>query len=166
MPRNPLAELIERVAELERRQGNMLRAATVTKNENGMLTVTDEAGFDPEPMPQMAISAGGWKIDAPADVGTQGFVFSPEGDPSQAKFLPTLPSGNHPHASTDVNTLRLKGPNDEVVEITNGVVNFLNVEMNLGGKGGPGVARLGDEVVCPAGVGHISTSSETVFAVD
>lgn len=166
MPRNPLAELIERVAELERRQGNMLRAATVTKNENGMLTVTDGAGFDPEPMKQMAISAGVWRIDAPADVGSQGFVFSPEGDPSQARFMPTLDDNAHPHASKKSHTLRLVGPGNEVIEITNGVVNLRNVKVNLGNMGGPGVARLGDQVVCPAGIGHISTSSETVFAVD
>lgn len=166
MPRDPFAELIERIAELERRLANILRPARVTKTEDGLLTVTDDAGFDPQPMQQMSISSGGWKIDAPANVGAQGWVFSPEGDISQGKFLPTIPSGENPSASTDTGTLRLKGPAGEIVEISGGVVNFKNVSMNLGGMGGKGVARLGDEVTCPAGKGTITSSSNSINAVD
>lgn len=166
MAQNPFAELIERVGELERRQGNFMRKVKVTKShKDGTVTVSDEQGFDPKPMAQMSITSGDWTFDAPADEGAQGMVFCPEGDPSQGVFFPCLPSDDKKHASKDPKTMRIKGPAGFELEVTEGVATIKGVTLNMGGEG-PAVARKGDKVECPAGIGHIIEGSSIVNAVD
>lgn len=139
MARDPFAEIVARLAELERRMGNVCRTVKVTESMgDGRVRVSDGAGFEPEPLPQASLSAGDWSFDAPADVGAPGIVICPEGDPTHAFFLPCLPSGDKPHASTDPGTLRLKGKTGEVIEISGGVISITS--------GGNGIIIDGSEV--------------------
>lgn len=50
------------------------------------------------------------------------------------------------------------------IEVTAPKVVVVSADVRLGGEDGPMVARLGDEVTCPAGVGHISSASSVVRA--
>ncbi|MEL6503485.1 MAG: hypothetical protein AAFQ10_03420 [Pseudomonadota bacterium] len=164
--RDPLIELVERIAELERRQANFMRPVTVTKNnEDGTVTVSDGKGFDPKPVRQMSVTAGDWHLDAPAAEGTQGFLLCPEGDPSQGEFLPCMASDDKPRTSADPQVLKLRGPEGIELTITGGVMTFTG-KMELGGAGGPLVARKGDKVICPAGEGVIVEGSSQVTCVD
>jgi len=177
MPRDPITQLFARVAELERRQANMVRPAKVVANEGGRVRVSDGAGFDPEPMPQASVSAGTWKIDAPAGAGTAGIVLCPEGEPSLARFIPTDAYDGHPAGSTDPGKMTLTGPGGETIVIEGGrieidtpgeavvrapVVLVESADVRLGGSGGKKVARIGDAV---AG-GVIVEGSGTVTAID
>ena len=166
---NVIAQLVARIAELERRQANLLRRVRVVENTgDGRVRVTDGAGFDPAPVPQSALSAGNWRIDAPADAGSQGWLLSPDGDPSLAEFIPTMASDAAPSASTEPSRMRLLGPGGEEFIFENGTMLFRNSRMDLGDGGGPAVARIGDLVHVQTGssAGHwpIVTGSSIVNA--
>lgn len=118
MPKSdPMLQLLERLAEVERRQANVLRKVTVKENRNGKVIVEDGTGFVSGELSQVSLSAGGWKIDAPADVGAQGLVFCPDGDPANGVFLPCLPDDGHQAASTDTKVLKLISPEGKTLTI-------------------------------------------------
>ena len=54
---------------------------------------------------------------------------------------------------------------DNTINITADIVNVTASEVNLGGEGGAGVARLGDEVTVGSSKGTITKASSTVKAV-
>lgn len=112
-------QLLERVSELERRLENVYRKVRVKERKDGKVIVEDETGFVSAPLTDGSLSAGNWKIDAPSDVGTQGIILS-DGDPANATFWPTLPSNQHPAASTEPNKLGLIGPGGEKITIADG----------------------------------------------
>lgn len=118
MPKSdPLLQILERLAEVERRQANILRKVKVKENKDGKVIVEDGTGFVSDELSQVSLSAGGWKIDAPADVGAQGLLFSPDGDPANGTFLPCLPDDDHEAASTKTDTLKLISPAGKTVTI-------------------------------------------------
>ena len=158
-----MREFAARLAALENGMQNIMRPAKVTANESGLLRVTDGAGFDPKPMHQMAMSAGGWSMNLPAGAGTPGFVFCPGGDPELAMFMPCSPSGEFPAASTDPNVGRLTN-GQTTVSIEGARATLEAGEVRLGGGGGPAVARVGDQVACSCGPGTIVSGSSIVTA--
>ncbi len=110
-------------------------------------------------------------------MGAQGFLFCQDGETENGIFFPCIPSGDNPHASAEGGTLRLKGPDGVVVEITGGKLTITCTEatvnadtVNLGGTGGKEVARIGDKVEVKRGSSKglwpIVEGSSTVFAVD
>ena len=156
-----------------------MRPAAVVANEGGLARVSDGAGFDPAPMPQGSMSAGNWRLDAPVDVGTAGYVFAPGGDPASAFFLPISPSSASPAGSVEPGKLAMSGPGGETLTIEGGAITadmpasvtvtspsvvVNSPDVHLGSPGGPRVARIGDTVVCPAGVGKITTGAVNVSA--
>ncbi len=165
---NPFVVMEKRIAELERRQGNYIRKVTVTENEGGKVKVEDGSGFKSGLVPQAAITSGEWRFDAPANEGAQGYLISPDGDPAQGMFFPCLPSNENPNASTELGTLRLRGPNNIALTIKDGVVTIEANSIELGGSGGPRVARIGDRVEVKtgssAGLWKIVEGSEVVTA--
>lgn len=118
MPKSdPLLQILERLAELERRQANTLRKVKVKENRYGKLVVEDGTGFVSGEVSQVSMAAGNWKIDAPAAAGSQGLLFSPDGDPANGVFLPCLPDDAHEAASIQTDTLRLISPNGKKITI-------------------------------------------------
>jgi hypothetical protein len=118
MPKSdPLLQILERLAEVERRQANILRKVKVKENKDGKVIVEDGTGFVSDELSQVSLSAGGWKIDAPADAGAQGLLFSPDGDPANGTFLPCLPDDDHEAASTKTDTLKLISPAGKTITI-------------------------------------------------
>lgn len=181
--RDAFSMLFDRVAELERRVTNTVRRVRVSAYEAGRVRVEDDTGFQSDWLSQAAITSGEWKIDAPANPGAQGMLFAPDGDPAQALFYPSLPSDDNPNASKEPGTFRLQGPQDITITITGGGVEITastTVTVNapetivnsdtiqLGGEGGPAVARIGDLVAVGAGssAGNwpIITGSDITFS--
>lgn len=109
-------KLEQRIADLERRIENGVRKVRVKSYEGGNVVVEDDSGFVSAPIPQGSMSAGAWRIDAPAEEGTQGLMFS-DGDPVNGVFLPMLPTQNAENASTETGTMRLISPAGKVLKI-------------------------------------------------
>lgn len=125
MPKSdPMMQILERLAELERRQANMLRKVKVKENRNGKVIVEDGTGFVSGELSQVSLSAGAWKIDAPADAGAQGLVFCPDGDPANGVFLPCLPDDDHEAASTDTKVLKAISPEGKTLTINDDGFHF------------------------------------------
>ena len=172
-----LDEIKARLAELERKTGNFVRKAKVSSYAGGKVVVEDGSGFKSAPVTQASITSGEWQIDAPANVGAQGFLFCQDGETENGIFFPCIPSEDNPHASAEGGTMRLKGPDGVVVEIAGGKVTITCTEatvnadrINLGGTDGKEVARIGDKVEIKRGSSRgfwpIVEGSSTVFAVD
>ncbi len=172
-----LDEIKTRLAELERKTGNFVRKAKVASYSDGKVVVEDGSGFKSAPVTQASITSGEWQIDAPANVGAQGFLFCQDGETENGIFFPCIPSGDNPHASAEGGTMRLKGPDGVVVEITGGKLTITCTEatvnadkVSLGGEGGKKVARVGDMVavggISSAGLWPIVEGSSKVFATD
>ncbi|MBD8890900.1 hypothetical protein [Roseibium litorale] len=109
-------DLQRRVADLEKRIENGVRKVRVKSYEGGKVVVEDDSGFVSAPIPQGSMSAGAWRIDAPAETGTQGLMFS-DGDPANGVFVPMLPTQNAGNASTETGTMRLISPAGKVLTI-------------------------------------------------
>ncbi|MDD7908560.1 hypothetical protein PUV47_01415 [Pseudovibrio exalbescens] len=172
-----LVELQTRIAELERRSGNFVRKVKVASYENGKVVVEDGSGFRSARVTQASITSGEWQIDAPANVGAQGFLFCQDGETENGIFFPCIPSSAHPHASNTGGTLCLKGPSGVQIEISSGTLTITCTEatvnadtINLGATGGKKVARIGDMVAVGGGSSKgnwpIVEGSSTVFAID
>lgn len=127
---------------------------------------------------------------APTQVGDLGVVFPIDtylggvsglgggtADLSTRANLSTLvffPVGNKNFSAVDPNVYTLYGPNGVTLRdsgsasqllLTPDGIELQSAMVNLGGTGGPGVARIGDAVDTPSGVGHIIQGSSKVFAV-
>ncbi|SNY91394.1 hypothetical protein SAMN04515647_1616 [Cohaesibacter sp. ES.047] len=147
-----ISDLKDWRAEQERKSNNYVRKVRMKERKDGKVIVEDGSGFVSGPVTQASMTSGEWTIDAPANPGAQGFLICPDGETEGGAFFPCLPNDNHPHASTEQGTLRLKGPAGAEIEIAGGVATLKGVkvvidpETHLAGKGGPAVARVGDMV--------------------
>ncbi|EFO30935.1 putative baseplate assembly protein V [Roseibium sp. TrichSKD4] len=112
-----LRKMNARIVELERVTANVVRRVRVKENRNGKLIVEDDTGFVSGEVPQASMSAGGWKVDAPAGAGAQGILLCAGGDPAQGTFFPGLPSDADPAASTDTGILKLISPEGKTLTI-------------------------------------------------
>lgn len=89
-----LVELFRRVADMERRQANMVRHGTVAEVDPAKgrmrLKIGEGAGGSPflSPWVPYAQVAGALKVHAPPSVGQQMTMFSPTGDVRQAVAMP------------------------------------------------------------------------------
>lgn len=108
----------ERLAESERRLANVLRKVKVKENRDGKVIVEDGTGFVSGELAQGSMSAGGWRIDAPAGEGAQGLLFCPDGDPANGVFLPCLPDDANGAASTKTDTLKLISPSGKTFTVS------------------------------------------------
>jgi hypothetical protein len=133
--------------------------------------------------------AGSMYARSPTQVGDLGVVFPADvyiggvsglgggvADLSQRANLSTLvwfAIGNTNWSAMDPNVFTLLGPNGVTLRdagsmsqllLTPSSIDVESTEVNLGSTGGPGVARVGDATICPAGAGHIVSGSSRVFS--
>jgi phage baseplate assembly protein gpV len=142
--------LSRRIAELERRVGNMVRLAKVKDPaaEPGRATVVFQDGsaeFLSAPLPWAETSAGAMKTHHPQTADQQVMVFSPTGDLADAFIMSALnwDSNARPSQSQDVTTLAQIG--DATLEIGAG-----SFKVTVGGSSttfsGSGMAVEGGQI--------------------
>lgn len=177
-----LTEMRRQIAELSRRQANIIRVGRVTEVDPASGTVRVDVGADdgdalltpPIPWPERAGDRRSWN---PPTVGEVMTVISPGGEVgarSIAMYGGYTTDTPAPSARGDAAVLAFGGvtitvEGDRVqVDAPAVVVNAASVD--LGGAGGPAVARVGDMVRIAsgssAGEWPIVSGSGTVRAVD
>jgi|SRR6185312_15417642 len=121
----------------------------------------------------------GWGFVAPMltgqDIGEQVKIGYPEYGANEGVVLGRLFDERNPPPSAAANAeageAYLVGKTGSLFAITNdgkvqqiasGILFLNGTAVQLGGSGGPAVARVGDTVTCPAGTGHITTGSGKV----
>lgn len=149
-----VAEIVARLAELERRVFGMMRHGTVAQVDAGKGLVRIKAGEGPDgdflgPWVPYAQTAGGLKVHTPPTVGQQMTMMAPGGDWRQGVAIPFTWSDNEaaPSGAADENvltygdaTIRLKGGSLEVVfgsvtfKVSNGGVDITGGHVRHNGK--------------------------------
>lgn len=103
-----IAEAIRRIAELERRQANLLRLGTIAEVDLASARVRVSIGaLKTALIPWLAQRAGTDRAWHAPEVGEQVLVLAPCGDLTQAVALPALYQTAHPapSASADIDTV-------------------------------------------------------------
>lgn len=174
-----LADILRRVAEVERRLDGTIKQGRVVEVDAAAGTVrlrlneesADEAFLSP-PIPY-AQFAGALKVHTPPSVGQQMTIVSGAGDFRQGLAVPMTWSEQNeaPSAKGDENVVTYGGwrltldgekleatKDDTVLRLTGGdayvkspKVVVDSPDVNLGGEGGARVARIGDRVSVSAG---------------
>lgn len=109
---NALAELVAKVAEIDRRMSNMFRHGTVHSVDPAKQTVRlnigqgDDGPLLSPPIPYGQI-AGALKVHTPPSVGQQMTMMSPSGDPQQSVAMPFTWSNQNQSPS--------QSPNENVI---------------------------------------------------
>lgn len=157
-----IADIVYRLAELERRDRNRRRTGTIHEvsddgskyrvklsEQNGKPYLTDW-------IRPRTLAAGGVKIDVRYTKGEQVDVVSENGDMTDAKIDFSTYSDDNPRENTDA-ALHIK-IGDTVIEASGGqakvsspVVIVSSGDVRLGGEGGEKVARVGDRVKIDTG---------------
>lgn len=144
---NSLAELVAKVAELERRMSGMVRHGTVHSVDPAKQTVRmvigegDDGPVLSPPIPY-GQQAGALKVHTPPTVGQQMTAFAPSGDPQQAVAMPFTWSNQNqsPSQAGDQNVITFAG---------------MRIELTAGGlkitKGGMTTELTGSGVKVTAG---------------
>jgi hypothetical protein len=182
----------KRINDAVQLAGKALPAEVVSIPEPGVPIVTVKfllTGIFTLPVVTLPV-AGAIYFRPPTAVGDLGAVFPLDvylggvsglgggvADLSQRANLSTLvwfAIGNAGWDAVDPNVFTLFGPGGVTLRDTGSASELLltpssidlnSMMVNLGGVGGPGVARIGDTVSTPAGDGVIVTGSSKVFAV-
>ena len=162
-----LSGILNRIEELERRMANTVRLGRVIKVDaaRGLvkLKVAElETGWVP-----WTAQAGEINVFAPPSVGQQMMLVSPSGEPGQGWAAPAGFSNQfaQPHDKGG----EMKITHGAVVVFTDGSVIRVKADhavieadkVDLGGEGGPAVARIGDKTSDGA---TIVSGSSKVFA--
>lgn len=176
-----IADIMFRIAELERRARNRRRKGTIAKvsddgskyrvklsEQNGKPYLTDW-------IKARTLAAGGVKVDVRYSVGEQVDVVSENGDMTDAQIDFSTYSDDNPRENKDA-ALHIK-IGDTVIEASAGAarvtsphVTVSSPDVRIGGDGGKAVARIGDrvriETGSSAGLWPIVEGSSAVFAAD
>lgn len=171
-----MRQVERQLGELERRLANVARIGVVAEVDPAKGTVRVEIAKDPDGNPVLSDwlpwteRAGAIRTWSPPTIGEQVMVLSPSGESgrgwvsaggfSDANPAPSDDAGAHVIAIGGT-TLTLK---DGRVEIHGATMVHVG-DVALGGEGGARVARVGDQVHCPAGVGVIVSGSGAVTAL-
>ena len=174
-----LADMLHRIAELERRNRNRRRKGTIAEVSDDKskyrVKLSDQNG-KPYLTPWMkarTLAAGGVKVDVLYQKGEQVDVVSESGDMADAQIDFSTYSDANARENKDM-PLHIKIGNtvveasSELVKVTGAKVLVESPNVQLGGDGGKKVARIGDKVDVGAGSSKglwpIVEGSSCVFA--
>lgn len=176
-----LADMLHRIAELERRNRNRRRKGTVAEVSDDKskyrVKLSDQNG-KPYLTPWIGartLAAGGVKVDVLYQTGEQVDVVSENGDMTDAQIDFSTYSAANARENTDMplhikigNTVVEASP--DLVKVTGEKVIVESPNVQLGGEGGKKVARIGDKVNVgsgsSSGLWPIVEGSSCVFATD
>ncbi|GAC1040298.1 phage baseplate assembly protein V [Rhizobium sp. No.120] len=176
-----LADMMYRIAELERRNRNRRRKGTVAEISDDKskyrVKLSDQNG-KPYLTPWIrarTLAAGGVKVDVLYQKGEQVDVVSESGDMADAQIDFSTYSDANARANKDMpfhlkigDTVVEASP--DLVKVTGAKVIVESPNVQLGGEGGKKIARIGDKVEVGAGSSKglwpIVEGSSRVFAKD
>ncbi len=176
-----LADMMHRIAELERRNRNRRRKGTVAEisedKSKYRVKLSDQNG-KPYLTPWIrarTLAAGGVKVDVLYQKGEQVDVVSESGDMADAQIDFATYSDANARENKDMpfhikigNTVVEASP--DLVKVTGAQVIVESLNVQLGGEGGKRVARIGDRVDVGAGSSKglwpIVEGSSCVFSKD
>ncbi len=157
-----VAWLVNEIAEIKRRDRNRKRTGVVGEVDcaKGLARVKFEER-DGKPylgpwMPWKEIASGGIKSHIPPTVGEQVDVVSESGDLTDGVIDMSTPSNENPRPHDGPEAVITKGNvrieiADDLTTVTSPSVVVQSDSIDLGGPGGPRVARVGDMVEVGAG---------------
>lgn len=176
-----LADMLHRIAELERRNRNRRRKGTIAEVSDDRskyrVKLSDQNG-KPYLTPWIkarTLAAGGVKVDVLYQKGEQVDVVSESGDMADAQIDFSTYSDANARENKDMpfhikigNTVIEASP--DLVKVTSAKVIVESPNVQLGGEGGKRIARIGDKVDVGAGSSKglwpIVEGSSRVFATD
>ena len=157
-----IADMIYRIAELERRNRNRRRKGTVHEvSEDGSKYRVKLSEQNGKPyltgwIKPRTLAAGGVKVDVRYSKGEQVDVVSENGDMTDAQIDFSTYSDDNPRENKDA-AFHIK-IGDTVIEASGGqahvkspVVIVSSSDVRLGGEGGEKVARIGDRIKIDTG---------------
>lgn len=158
---NALEEVVQRLAEIDRKVSGMMRSGVVTDVDTRKHLVRMEIGRDANGQPvkgpwvPYAQIAGKLKVHTPPSVGQQMVALSPSGDPAQAVAMPFTWSNSNaaPSQSQSENVIQYGGMKftltDGALAITGGRITHDGKNIGKDHKHGdvePGGGQTGDPV--------------------
>jgi phage baseplate assembly protein gpV len=128
-----LREVIYRLEELERRQANVMRMATITQVDAAKGLVRVDAGGVPTPFLPWTEHAGDIRSWVPPSVGQQVILFSPSGELGQGWVMRGGFSNAHPQPHAQGGAVKLK-IGDTEIEASGDVVKIHATAIELTGE--------------------------------
>jgi len=167
-----MADLYNRIAELERRGRNRKRTGTVKAVDNAkglarvMISKPDGKEYLSPWLPWKEVASGGIKSHIPPTEGEQVDVVSESGDMTDAVIDMSTPSNANPRPHDGPEAVITKGNSrlffgDDLISLSATKI-VLDGEVHLGGEGGQLLHRKGD---LDSGGDVAVGSSSRVFAV-
>ena len=157
-----IADIVYRIAELERRARNRRRKGTIDEvSDDGSkyrvkLSEQNSKPYRTDWIKPRIIAAGGVKVDVRYSKGEQVDVVSENGDMTDAQIDFSTYSDDNPRENKDA-ALHIK-IGETVIEASGGqakvsspIVIVSSADVRLGGEGGEKVARVGDRVKIDTG---------------